>query len=584
VQDPLELAICRFSFDVRHASTVDSTTPDPGAGFGFVLATGGELRTLCIIGPRLFKDGASTMATEGYWADPVMERDRPRTQWPTLDSMIHPDDPVRLVDEVLENLDWSEWEAEYSRQRGQPPIHPRVLAGIVLYGMYRGIRSTRRLEEACCYRLDFMWLAEGRRIDHTTLSKFRVRFKEPLKDLFRQIGRIAIGLGLITLGEVAFDGTRVKANNSRYNTRTAKTLEAKLKILDEIFERMVNEQDAAHAKGSGLGSATQLPDSLADIEKRRASIAELLEKAREADETRRQQGVNPEKNPAQIPTTDSDSKVMPNKEGGYAPNYTPVATTDGKDGFILDADVLPGVNESPAAAASVDRIEENFGSKPEKFLTDGGNNAGQVMSQMEERGVEFYAPVESNQPQPGDPAYREDPSQPVPESEWPKMKRNSQGQLDKSNFVYCPEEDQYYCPRGEAMPFDKTKPGKRNGETIQLRIYRATSCEGCPLAKACLSPSSKGARTITRDPYEQVRERTAARMATPEGRAVYNRRPQIAETPFAFIKRVMGVRQFLLRGLEKVRTEWRWVATAFNFMKLVRAMGKLRAHSSNLGI
>ena len=160
--------------------------------------------------------------------------------------------------------DWCLWEAEYNRTRGQPPIHPRFVAGAILYGMYRGIRSTRRLEEACCYRLDFQWLVEGRRIDHTTFNKFRTKFKRPLKDLFRQIGRVAMGLGLITLCEVAFGGTRVKANNSRYKTRTAKTLEEKLERLDELFEQILQEQNAADAKELGFGRPTQLPASLAE--------------------------------------------------------------------------------------------------------------------------------------------------------------------------------------------------------------------------------------------------------------------------------------------------------------------------------
>ena len=188
------------------------------------------------------------MATDGYWADPVIERERARVYWPTLDSMIAPDDPVRLVDEVLSQVDWSSWESKYKGNRGQPPIHPRFVAAALLYGMFRGIRSTRRLEEACCYRFDFQWLVEGRRIDHTTFSKFRTKFKGPLKNLFRQIGRIAMNLGLITLGEVAFDGTRVKANNNRYKRRTAKTLTEKLEMLDELFEQMLQEQNAADAK------------------------------------------------------------------------------------------------------------------------------------------------------------------------------------------------------------------------------------------------------------------------------------------------------------------------------------------------
>ena len=515
------------------------------------------------------------MSTNYYWAKPAVGRERTIA---SLDELISPDDPVRIFDEVMDEVNWESWEAEYKRTGlGQPPIPPRYIAAAILYGLYRGIRTTRRLEEACRYRFDFMWLVEDRQIDHTTFSKFRTRFHAALKDLFRQIGRMAMNLGLVRLCEVAFDGTRVKANNSRYKTRTAKTLEEKLHALDELFEQLTAKLAAADSAQEDLGSPTRLPAELADVEQRREKVRQALARAKAADEARRKQQVNPEKNPAQVPMTDMDSRVMPNKEGGYAPNYTPTATTDGTSGFIVDCDVLSEVSESGAAVPSVERIEEAFGRKPEKFLTDKGNNSGQIMEDMERLGVEFYAPVESNQPQPGNPAERADPTQPVPAAEWPKLPRNSQGQLDKSCFVYDAAKDQYYCPQGHGMPFDKTKPDERGGLTVTLRVYRCGACAGCPLGSACLSSQSKRGRTVTRDPYEEVRQRTAARMATAAARQLYNQRPRIAETTFGIMKSVMGLRQFLLRGLEKVKTEWRWAATAFNVIKLVRAIGRLRA-------
>jgi transposase len=524
------------------------------------------------------------MATEEYWAEPPLDRCHTRF-WrlvSTLDAAIKRDDPVRFFDEVLALVDWSAWEARYPRRRGQPPIHPRYLVAAILYGLWRGIRSSRNLEEACCYRLDFIWLVQGRHIDHTTFSKFRTRFHDELKQLFKQVGLMAMQLGLIGLGEVAFDGTRVKANNSRFGTRTAKTLEEKLQVLDELFEHLTAQVKAGDEAEAGQGSPTQLPQQLADVEQRRQRLEQALQQARAADEGRRREGIDPQKHPAQVPMTDPDSRVMPNKEGGFAPNYTPVATTDSTSGFIVDCDVLAEVNESSSAVASVDRIEETFGKRPEKFLTDGGNNSGQIMYEMEERNVEFYAPVAPTQPQPGNPALRDDPTQPVPESEWPNLKRNGQGQLDKSCFIYVPEEDQFYCPQGKAMPFEKTKPDRRGGEVVTKRVYRSDGCAGCPLAAACLAPNSQHGRTITRDQYEEVRQRTAARMATASGRALYNQRPRIAETPFGILKLVMGMRQFLLRGLGKVKIEWLWAATAFNLMKLARAIGKLRAERTEL--
>jgi transposase len=506
------------------------------------------------------------------WAEPPVKREQYR---PTLERMIGADDPVRLFDEVLRSVDWTSWEAEYpDTKRGQPPIHPRIVASAILYGMYRGIRSSRKVEEACTYRYDFLWLVEARRLDHTTIAKFRTRFHGPLKDLFRQIGCIAMSLGLVRLCEVAFDGTRVKANNSRFNTRTASSLEAKLQALDELFEELNRQCQARDAQEAGAGSPTHLPENLAEVQQRREQIAAALEQARAADEARRAQGVDPAKKPAQVPMADPESRVMPNKEGGYAPNYTPTALTDGHQGFILDCDVLNKVNEGDALVEAVDRVEENFGQKPEKVLTDAGNNSGANLAAMEQRGIEFYAPVESPSVQPGDPAWREDPREPVPPSQWPTLPRNRQGRLDKSCFAYDAQADQYFCPQGQPLHYEQTK-SDRSGR--MRRVYRCGACSGCPLAGQCVgSPRGRG-RSITRDQHEALRERMAARMAEPAARQLYNQRPRIAETPFGILKSVLGLRQFLLRGLEKVKTEWRWAATTFNIAKLVRAIGTMRA-------
>ena len=112
-----------------------------------------------------------------------------------LDEVLAVDHPVRMLEEILSRIDWSPWEAGYDLTRGQPPIHPRVLAGVILYGLLTRIRSSRVLQEALSVRLDFRWLAEGRMIDHTTLSTFRKKHPEALKNLFVQIGLVARELG-----------------------------------------------------------------------------------------------------------------------------------------------------------------------------------------------------------------------------------------------------------------------------------------------------------------------------------------------------------------------------------------------------
>jgi len=164
-----------------------------------------------------------------YWAKPGLDRLQALLFYPTLDQCISDNHPVRHLDEILRAQDWSAWKQEYDGRHGQPPIPPWVMAGVILYGLMRRIRSSRQLEYACSHNLDFMWLAEGRTIDHTTLCIFRTKFKEPLKGLFKQLGRLAMSMGLIQLVQMAFDGTRVKADASRLHTWTAERVEAALR-------------------------------------------------------------------------------------------------------------------------------------------------------------------------------------------------------------------------------------------------------------------------------------------------------------------------------------------------------------------
>ena len=228
-----------------------------------------------------------------YWAKPGLDRQQALLFYPTLDQSVSDDHPVRLLDEILRALDWSAWGQEYDGRRGQPPIPPWVMAGVVLYGLMRRIRSSRQLEYACVHNLDFLWLAEGRTIDHDTLCKFRTKFKEALKQLFKQVGRLAMNLGLIRLVEMAFDGTRVKANASRLHTWTAERVEAALRELESQVEKMLEEADAADGTDAtlwGEGPSAALPAELADARKRQEKLRELLQQLRETDAARLESG------------------------------------------------------------------------------------------------------------------------------------------------------------------------------------------------------------------------------------------------------------------------------------------------------
>lgn len=527
------------------------------------------------------------MATNDYFADPPIPRDQKSFFSPSLDGLIGDDDRVRLFDEILRDVDWRPWEARHTQRRGRPPIHPRYLCGVILWGLLNGIRSSRKLEEACARRLDFIWLLEGLKIDHTTIAKFRTRCESELMSLFRHTVLTAREMGVLNLGCAGFDGTRVRANNSRYNTLTAAYWDELADAADAEFQKMLEEWKAQDREeqlrfdnededeGSS-GSVSQLPSHLADADARRQQLRKAAEKAKRLDELRRSQGEKT--NSTQVPVADPDSRVMPNKEGGFAPNYTPTTTSDA-NGFILDCNVTDSVNESHLIGESLDCIQDILeGELPDVLMSDSGNASGSDIREVESRGVKYLVPMKSSLPAADSPVLRDDLKTPVSDDQWDQLPL-VQGQLSKSCFVYCAEEDIYYCPAGKTLHFEKTKSHvDKQGQRIERRVYRCDECDGCKAKPSCIQSSNKRGRTITKDENEDLRETMAARMSRPEVKELYNQRSHIAETPFAHIKSQLNLRQFLLRGLEKVKLEWRWAATALNMRKLMNALAPSRAH------
>jgi len=507
------------------------------------------------------------------WATAPMDRQQIQLFCPTLDQMISPEHPVRLFDEILRGLDWSEWEACYVLVHGQPPIHPRIVGSVLLYGLSQGIRSSRRLEWAVANALDYLWLAEGRTIDHSTVCHFRKDHAAQLKALFRQIGRVAMHLGLVRLNQVALDGTKLRANSSRHSTATAATIEQRLTELDKQIEAAMAQWQQADQQEQELfetgGGYEHLPRKLADLRRRQ----EQLRQALVAAQARAAEAPKPES--VAVSVADPEAPVAPNKEGGFAPNYTPMATVDATAGVIVAADVLPDSDESEALVPAVAQVQAVCGAKPQQALADAGFSSGPNLQAMDRQQVEAFIPSGSRSDPQDNPARRADLSEPVPAEQWDRLPVDrSTRRLGRTAFVYEAARDVYVCPRGQALPYARTYDKFRRKGPIPVRQYVCATCAGCPLAGRCLSPKASR-RTIDRDEHEPLREAMDARLRSPAGRATYRLRQWRAEGTFGVIKSVMGVRQFLLRGLANVRIEWTWIASAFNLRKLAQHLRTL---------
>lgn len=521
-----------------------------------------------------------------YWAKAPMDRQQVTLFSPTLDAVIEEEHPVRLFWEVLSAQDWTLWEARYHGHRGQPAIHPRILAGIILYGLSQRIRSSRALEAACQNRLDFIWLSEGRQIDHSTFCDFRNAFGRELKGLFRQIGRLAMAMGLIRLNQVAFDGSRVQADSSRHHTARAAELERCLEALDEQIEELLAEAEAADHREDELygqeGTPNRLPPELRQAQRRREAIRQALETVKELD-AKRAKRKDMGSRGAQIPVADPDSRVLPNKEGGASPNYTPLVGADDHRGFLVATEVINDTAEDKALVDMVDGASRDFGQQVGTVLADSAFATGVNLKEMEDREIEALMPVVSLKEDLDNPALRNDPSEAVPSEAWGKLPVSPQSKrLDKRAFLYDGASDTYYCPMGKPLPFaGHQKFRRKSGLSGEYRVYTCADCSGCPLAERCLA-DPRQPRRVLRDEYEGCRERAMSRLADPEKRKTYDRRMWIVEAPIGVLKSIMNMRRFLVRGLAKVKTEWDWACCAFNLSKLVREIVRIRKQLARL--
>jgi transposase len=513
------------------------------------------------------------------WAAPVAPREQLLLLASCFDDQIPADHPIRLLDGVLGELDWVAWEAHYHGFRGQPPIHPRLLAGAILYGLMRKVRSSRDLEEATSNRLDFIWLLEGRTVDHSTFAGFRTRFAGELKALNREIAKAICQRGRRALLSLVLDGTRMRANSDRHGARTAQALERligrctdalneKLRRLAQTDDRLAQRDDAdAPPPEDAQALETEIDRLTAQLEKYQTA----LQVARERDRKKQAH----EKGPAvRVPVTDPDASLLPNKEGGYAPNYTPTVAVDQETGAILAAEVVDGSDEAAALAGAVEACQETLGKKPARVLADQTFATGDNLASLAQDGIAAAMPTGTDF-RASNPANRPDPTQPVAPADWPALPRYRR-QLARTAFIYDKDKDCYYCPQGRPLSRVSQRPSQKRG--IPHFKYRSADCAGCPLAAQCVTSKTQR-RTLTRDVYQGLRDAAGRRLASPEGRAVYRQRAPVVEGVFGLIKQHFGIRQFLLRGLARVRTEWHWICAAYNLKKLLLALTAARGGS-----
>lgn len=493
-----------------------------------------------------------------------------------LDDHVPTDHPVRLLDEILNQLSWSTWESNYHLGAGQPPIHPKVIVAVILYGLLKKIRSTRELEEAIQVRSDFRWLAQGITIDHTTICKFRNKNSERIQQVYIDLALIAGQLGYLTLKTLGFDGTRIRSYNRRSGRCKVSEITAIKEELQKKFQEIQQQLKLADSEDDrvyGKKGTVRLKSDLRKIELRTSKIAAAIQVIEQLKKDNHPI-------PDWIPLNDPESRIMKSKDGGFSPGYTPIATVDVDSGMIVDAGVISTPTEEKEMLSAVENVVENFklDKPPEALLADGLMSTGENLKQCQEKGIELYSPLKLDYSK-KNPAVRSDLQKPVADADIEKLpvekRKGSDGkrypQFKKSAFIYDKERNSYWCPAGkELRSAGQTTKRSKSGKTEVSDRYLAdpTQCGACALKSLCIRGNSKK-RSVTHGPHETLRIAQANKMAQESAKEKYAKRSHACESPFARIKERFSVRQFFTLGLRKVRAEWYWCVAAFNLQKLL---------------
>ena len=435
---------------------------------------------------------------------------------PSVQSLIESDDLCMVVNDVVKTLDLSCLYKKVSTE-GNPAYHPAMMLKVYFYAYAKGIFSSRKIAQALTENIPFIFLAAWQKPDFRTISDFRKNNIKELDMLFCQIVGLCKQLGMVKLGYVAIDGTKIKANASDANTYDRDRIEKEIKGWLDQAEAVDQHEDALYGLDK---TGDELPEEIRDRKKRINKLKELKKKL-EADSKEK------------INKTDPDAVFMKTSDG-IQTAYNAQAAVDSAQQVIVAADVTDKAADAQQLIPMIDQAQQNVSEKVTQCSADSGYSSGENLKAVQERQIDAYIPDRDFQAQ---------------------QRGKVVDDFHKDKFVYDDE--------------------RKNKEP--LRIYRGRNCMSCPLFGHCTT--NKAGRSISRHPYEKELLEMRRKLDSESGKAIYGQRKHVVEPPFGHIKSIMGFTSFMLRGLEKVKGEFKLVSIAHNLRKIwlyLKASGNTR--------
>ncbi len=315
---------------------------------------------------------------------------------PALADWVPEDHLARFVSDVVDTLDLAAIEERYDEERGYPPYHPRMMVKVLLYGYCTGVYSSRKIARQLTDSVAFRFLAAGNQPDFRTVSEFRKRHGAALAGLFQQVLRLCRRAGLVKLGQVAIDGTKIKANASKHKAMSYRRMhEAEAALAAEVAELLRRAAVADQDEDARYGAerrGDELPTELARRESRLAKIREA-KAALEVEARTRAQGDGTPPDEARPPDkaqrnfTDPESKIQKSSEG-FIQGYNAQVAVDATAQVIVAQHVTAASPDAeqlqPAVAAMVSGLHR----RPQVVLADAGYWSEANVVALQQRGIQ----------------------------------------------------------------------------------------------------------------------------------------------------------------------------------------------------
>ena len=498
-----------------------------------------------------------------------------------IDENIAEDDPVRLVNSLIDMLDLTSFHKLY-KEYGRSPFHPRMMLKAVIYGYMNNVYSCRKIEERLLRDVHFIWLAGYEKPDFITINRFRNRVKKEINAVFTQVVLLLVERGFVSLDVEYIDGTKIESKANKYTFVWRKTVEKnrarlleKIKVLlaqidDVIAQDNASEQEKVeftpellHSMASELNAALAAePKPVTKEEKekrkeRKKQAKELQEKADKLAEYNGHLDKLGERN--SYSKTDPDSTFMRLKEdamnnGQTKPAYNLQIGTENQ--FITDFMLFPNPTDTLTMIPFFSSYSSRYDRLPKEGCADAGYGSEENYSFMEANAIEAF--VKYNY----------------------FHKEQKKAFLDDifriENLYYNKDGDYFVCPMGQHMERVGTRHNKTEKEYRTLNaVYRAQRCEGCPLRWGCYKKRQGNREIEVNHRLMEYKQQARDRLTSEKGLMHRSNRPIEPEAVFGQMKYDMQYKRFRHFGKDKVFMDFAFFATAFNIKKMIATMKRV---------